>query len=105
MNINDIIYATTCRDRQGFCNVTYSDGTTDIIASGIGELYERLCHVSERGHYFMIGRSSLICENNIVKINPSRRKLVMGFDTLSAKHQELDFSDYLLRELRNNIIY
>ena len=53
----------------------------------------------------MIGRSSFICENNIVKISPSRGKLVMGFDTLSAKHQELDFSDYLLRELRNNIIY
>jgi hypothetical protein len=105
MNINDIIYATTCRDRQGFCHVTYCDGTTDIIANGIGELYERLCHLSNRGRYFMIGRSSFICENNIVKINPSRGKLVMGFDTLSAKHQELDFSDYLLRELRNNIIY
>jgi hypothetical protein len=104
MNINDIIYATTCKDRQGFCNVTCCDGTTDIIASGIGELYERLCRISERGHYFMIGRSALICENNIVKINPSRGELVMAFDTLNRKHQVLDFSDHLLRELRRNIL-
>ena len=104
MNENDIIYATTCNDRQGFCNVTYCDGTTDIIGSGIGELYERLCHISERGHYFMIGRSALICENNIVKINPSRGELVMAFDTLNRKHQVLDFSDHLLRELRRNIL-
>jgi hypothetical protein len=43
MNINDIIFAATCKDRPGFCHVTYCDGTTDIIASGIGELYESLC--------------------------------------------------------------
>ena len=102
MNISNIIFAT-CKDKQGFCNVTYCDGTTDIIASGIGKLYERLCRESICGRYFMIGRSSLICENNIVKISPSRGKLVMGFDTLSAKHQELDFSDYLLRELRGAV--
>lgn len=102
MNINDIIFATTCRDRQGFCHVTYCDGTTDIIANGIGELYERLCHLSNRGRYFMIGRSSFICENNIVKINPSRRELVMAFDKLSTRHQKLFFSDRLLRELRRS---
>ena len=102
MNINEIIFATTCKDRQGVCNVTYCDGTTDTIVSGIGELYEGLCRLSNRGRYFMIGRSSFICENNIVKISPSRGKLVMGFDTLSTKHQELDFSDHLLRELRRS---
>ena len=105
MNINDIIYATTCKDRQGFCNVTYCDGTTDIITSGIGELYEILCYVSNRGRYYMIGRSSFICENNIVKINPSKGELVMAYDTLNRKHQVLDFSDHLLRELRKDIIY
>ena len=104
MNINDIIFAETSKDRQGFCNVTYCDGTTDIIASGIGELYEKLCHISERGRFFMIGRSSFICENSIVKISPSKGKLVMGFDTLNIKHKELGFSDHLLRELRKNIL-
>ena len=104
MNISDIIFSATCKDRQGFCDVTYCDGTTDTIASGIGELYERLRQVSERGNYFMIGRSALICENNIVKINPSKEELVMAFDTLNRKHQVLDFSDHLLRELRRNIL-
>lgn len=104
MNINDIIYSTTCKDRQGFCNVTCCDGTTDIIASGIGELYERLCHISNRGRFLMIGRSSFICENSIIKICPSKGKLVMGFDTLNLKHQEMDFSDHLLRELRKNFL-
>ena len=104
MNISDIIFSATCKDRQGFCDVTYCDGTTDIIASGIGELYERLCHISERGRYFMIGRSSFICENSIVKISPSKGKLVMGFDTLNRRHTELVFSDHLLRVLRKNIL-
>jgi hypothetical protein len=104
MDRNNIIFATTSKDRQGFCNVTYYDGTTNVIGSGIGELYEELCRISERGNYFMIGRSALICENNIVKINPSRGELVMAFDTLNRKHQVLDFSDHLLRELRRNIL-
>ncbi len=105
MSISDIIFVTTCKDRPGFCSVTYCDGTTDIIASGIGELFERLSHVSDRGRYFMIGRSCFICENNIVKISPSRGKLVMGFDALNIKHLELDISDYLLRELRKNLTF
>lgn len=105
MNINDIIFATTCKERQGFCNITYCDGTTDIISATIGVLYEVLSTISTRGRYFMIGRSSLICENNIVKINPSRGELVMAYDTLNRKHQVLDFSDHLLRELRKDIIY
>ncbi len=46
MNINDIIFAETCKDRQGFCNVIYCDGTTDIIGGGIGELYKKLCCIS-----------------------------------------------------------
>lgn len=104
MNINDIIFAETCKDRQGFCNVIYCDGTTDIIGGGIGELYKKLCRISDSGLYFMIGRSALICENNIVKINPSKRELVMAFDTLTRKHLILDFSDHLLRELRRNIL-
>lgn len=104
MNINDIIFAATYKERLGFCNVIYCDGTTDIIGSRIGELYKKLCRISDRGHYFMIGRSALICENNIVKINPSKRELVMAFDTLNRKHLILDFSDHLLRELRRNIL-
>ncbi len=104
MNINDIIFAATCKDRPGFCHVTYCDGTTDIIASGIGELYESLCQLSNRGRFFMIGRSYFICENSIIKICPSKGKLVMGFDTLNLKHQELSFSDHLLRELRKDYL-
>lgn len=104
MEISDIIYATTCRDRQGFCHVTSCDGTTDIIASGIGDLFDMLCDSSVRGRYFMIGRSALICENNLIQINPSRGELVLGYDDLSIKHRVLKFSEYLLREFRNNLI-
>jgi hypothetical protein len=101
MNINDIIFATTCKD---VCNVTYWDGTTDIVPKGIGELYKDLCRVSNHGRFFMIGRSTLICENNIIQINPSKGKLVMAFDTLNKKHLVLKgYSDDLLRKLRSNI--
>ncbi len=104
MIISDIIFATTCKDRPGFCQVSYNDGTTDIIGRGIGELYNELCQVSNRGRYFMIDRSSFICENNIIMINPSKKVLVMAFDSLNIPHKELlSFSDDVLRRLRNAI--
>lgn len=104
MDITDIIYATTCKEQKRACNVSYSNGTTDIIMSGIGELYNELCQVSNRGRYFMIDRSSFICENNIIMINPSKKVLVMAFDSLNIPHKELSsFSDDVLRRLRNAI--
>jgi hypothetical protein len=104
MHTYDIIYATTCRDIPGYCDVTYCDGTVDTIPERIGLLYQELNRASNRGRYFMIGRSALICENNIIQINPSREELVLGFDDLSIRHRVLTFSDYLLREFRNNLI-
>ncbi len=104
MDITDIIYATTCKEQKGACNVSYSNGTTDIIMSGIGELYNELCQVSNRGRYFMIDRSSFICENNIIMINPSKKLLVMAFDSLNIPHKVLSlFSDDVLRRLRKAI--
>lgn len=102
MNYSDIIFATTS-DHPGFCEVTLYDGSNELISIGIGELYKDCNKISNRGRYFMIGRSALICENNIVMINPSKRKLVVGCDSLDKPHQVLEFSDDLLRELRRSI--
>lgn len=103
MNIGDIIFATTSQDGPGLCNVVYYDGTTDVMAIGIGELYDKLCRLDNRGRFFMIGRSSLMCENNIVHISPSRGIVMMAFDTLNSPHKKLKFSDDLLRRLREQI--
>ena len=103
MNIDDIIFATTCKDVQRLCNVVYYDGTTDEMVIGIRELYDKLCRLDNRGRFFMIGCSSLICENNIVQISPSKGILMMAFDTLNSPHKELIFSDDLLRKLREQI--
>ena len=105
MNTNDIIFAKTIVRQPGVCDVTYCDGTTDVVWRGIGDLYDLLTLISNRGRYLMIGRSSLICENNIVMINPSKGKLVLAFDSLGKRHQMLEFSDNLLRELRGNFLY
>lgn len=71
MNITAIIYATIYKAQSGFCEVTLSDGRTELVSIGIGELYNKLNQTSTRGRYLMIGRSALICENNIAKICPS----------------------------------
>lgn len=103
MELTDIIFAKTSKEKPGLCEVCYSDGTSDIVGLGIGELFNRLNLISNRGRYFMIGRSALICENNIIMINPSNRKLVLAYDSLAKTHQVMDFSDNLLRELRREM--
>lgn len=103
MVLTDIIYATIYKDKPGFCEVTLHDGKTELVSTGIGELFNKLNLVSTRGQYLMIGRSAFICENNIVKICPSKRELVMGYDALGKPHQRLTFSEDLLRKLRSEI--
>lgn len=102
MNITDIIFAKTS-DKPGFCEVTLYDGSNALLYEGIGELYKKFDSLPNRGRYFMIGRSAIVCENNIVMINPSKRKLVIAYDCLDKPHQVLEFSDDLLRELRRSI--
>ena len=103
MNTNDIIFATTIKTRPGFCKVTYYDGNTDTISHRIGQLFNELNQESTRGRYFMIGRSDLICENNIIKINPAERELIMALDSLSKPHIKMEFSDDILRNLRSEM--
>lgn len=102
--ISKIIYATTSEEHPGCCDVIFDDGSAaNTLGFRISELYDELNRISTRGRYFMIDRSSLICENNIIKINPSRGELVMACDSLGKRHQKLSFSDDLLRRLRSNI--
>ena len=87
------------------CEVTYSDGATAIVDYGINELFKILSTSKpRRRRYFMVGRSALICENNIVKIHPAKKTLIMAYDSIEKEHKELKyFSDNLLRKLRNDM--
>lgn len=101
MKNTDIVFAETDKNHSGFCKVFYADGTSDIKGKSIGEVECELN--SDRGRFFRI-KSALVCENNIVMIHPSQRKLVIAFDSLEKEHMELSsFSDDILRRLRDAI--
>lgn len=96
-----IIHAKTC-NLLGCCEVTYGDGTTDILTKTIGELYEEL-NATGDSFYPMVGRSAFICADNVVKIYPAKGELILAYDLLSLKHLQLVYSSKILRDLRGKI--
>lgn len=97
-----IIHAKTCR-QPGCCEVTYGDGTTDVVTKSIGELYSELNSIGD-SIYYMVGRSDLVRFDNIVKIHPVGKELTLAYDSLYLKHLQLNFTPKLLRELRGKIL-
>ena len=114
MILKDVVYAEAKKDEQ-FCRVYFCDGTADIVPYGIGELFGHLQKSSEGRHYHMIGRSALVCEENIVMLAPTKKitdeekqetkkgVLVIASDELEIKHKVFHFSEELLRDLRGKI--
>ncbi len=101
-NSMTIIHAKTCI-QPGCCEVTYGDGTTDVVTKSIGKLYSELNSIGNP-IYHMVGRSDLVCLDNIVKIHPVGRELVLAYDSLYLKHLRLNYSPKLLRALRGKIL-
>ncbi len=102
ITVMKIIHAKTCK-QPGCCEVTYGDGTTDVVTKSIGELYSELNSTGDP-IYYMVGRSDFVCLDNIVKIHPVGRELTLAFDSLNLKHLQLNYTPKLLRDLRGKIL-
>ena len=103
MTSKHIIYAETVIG-EGACEVVYGDGSRDTDLRGIGELFRDL--KLDDSPYLMVGRSALVCCNNIIKVAPARGILVVAPDDLGKPHLELTyFSADVLRKLRKELFY
>lgn len=109
MNYNSIIFAETQRDAPGCCHVIYEDMKEDVVFEGINKLLSNVRDANPSNRYHMIGRSSFVCEDNIVKIHPSKNVLIIAGNFLTTAHTEISnskeahFSDELLRRLKENM--
>ena len=103
MTSKHIIYAETVIGESA-CEVVYGDGSRDTDLRGIGELFRDL--MLDDSPYLMVGRSALVCSNNIIKVAPAKGILVVAPDDLSKPHLELTyFSADVLRKLRTELFH
>ena len=103
MTSKHIIYAETVKGESA-CEVVYGDGSRDTDLRGIGELFRDL--MLDDSPYLMVGRSALVCSNNIIKVAPANGILVVAPDDLSKPHLELTyFSADVLRKLRTELFH
>ena len=103
MTSKHIIYAETVIG-EGVCEVVYGDGSRDTDLRGIGELFRDL--MLDDSPYLMVGRSALVCSNNIIKVAPAKGILVVAPDDLGEPHLERTyFSADVLRKLRMELFY
>lgn len=103
MTSKHIIYAETVIGESA-CEVVYGDGSRDTDLRGIGELFSDL--MLDDSPYLMVGRSALVCSNNIIKVAPARGILVVAPDDLGKPHLELTyFSADVLRKLRKELFH
>lgn len=103
MTSKHIIYAETVKGESA-CEVVYGDGSRDTVLSGIGELFRDL--MLDDSPYLMVGRSALVCSNNIIKVAPAKGILVVAPDDLGEPHLERTyFSADVLRKLRMELFY
>ena len=100
----NIIFAHTCAKKSGYCNVIYDDMANDLVTMGIGKLLQIVKSNNPSSEYHMIGRSCFVCEDNIIKIHPCKKELIIAGNILTSEHMTLvDISDDLLRRLQKNI--
>ena len=100
----NIIFAQTSDIKSGFCDVIYDDMKPGCAYMGIGDLLEIVKSNNPSSKYHMIGRSRFVCEDNILKIHPCKKELIIAGNILTAKHKTLvDISDDLLRRLQKDI--
>lgn len=100
----NIIFAQTCKEKSGFCDVIYDDMKPGCAYMGIGDLLEIVKSKNSSSKYHMIGRSRFVCEDNILKIHPCKKELIIAGNILTAEHMTLvDISDDLLRRLQKDI--
>lgn len=102
---DNIIFAQTSDIKSGFCYVIYDDMAEDsVVPMGIGDLLKIVKTNNPSSKYHMIGRSCFVCEDNIIKIHPCKKELIIAGNILTAKHKTLvDISDDLLRRLQKDI--
>ena len=101
----NIIFAHTCAKKSGYCNVIYDDMANDLVTMGIGKLLQIVKSNNPSSEYHMIGRSCFVCEDNIIKIHPCKKELIIAGNILTAEHKTLEFSDDLLRRLLKKLIF
>lgn len=99
----NIIFAQTCAEKSGYCNVIYDDMANDLVTMGIGELLQIVKSNNPSSKYHMFKRSCFVCEDNIIKIHPCKKELIIAGNDLAAKHKTLVFSYDLLHSLQKNI--